>query len=128
MTSGTVKFFNGEKGFGFIKPDDGGSDVFVHISQLKRAGLDGLRQGQRLDFSIGEFKGKKQAEIISQRDEPDVDTSSGGQDRDNRVRNSNHYFREVKDHYSRADRGGFSSKNDFEKSYDRMWRSIRDAK
>ena len=50
--TGTVKFFNGERGYGFIKPDDGGSDVFVHISAVERAGLMDLTAGQRITFDV----------------------------------------------------------------------------
>ncbi|MBI1263283.1 MAG: cold-shock protein [Alphaproteobacteria bacterium] len=50
MTTGTVKFFNADKGFGFITPDDGGKDVFVHITAVKDAGLADLRDGQRVSF------------------------------------------------------------------------------
>jgi cold shock protein len=50
--TGTVKFFNGERGYGFIKPDEGSHDVFVHISALERAGLTDLREGQRLTFDV----------------------------------------------------------------------------
>ena len=50
MTNGTVKFFNGQKGFGFIKPDEGASDVFVHISALERSGISGLDEGQKVMF------------------------------------------------------------------------------
>lgn len=50
MTIGTVKWFNGQKGFGFIQPDDGGNDVFVHISAVERAGLSGLGEGQKVSF------------------------------------------------------------------------------
>ena len=50
MTSGTVKFFNDVKGFGFIQPDDGGKDVFVHVSALERAGMQGLVEGQKVAF------------------------------------------------------------------------------
>jgi len=50
MTNGTVKFYNGQKGFGFIQPDDGGKDVFVHASALERAGLRGLAEGQKVAF------------------------------------------------------------------------------
>ena len=48
MPTGTVKWFNGQKGFGFIQPDDGGNDVFVHISAVERAGLSGLAEGQKV--------------------------------------------------------------------------------
>ena len=50
MTTGTVKFYNDRKGFGFIQPDDGGKDVFVHASALERAGIPGLREGQKVSF------------------------------------------------------------------------------
>jgi CspA family cold shock protein len=50
--TGTVKFFNGERGYGFIKPDDGGRDVFVHITAVERAGLKSLMEGQRLTFEV----------------------------------------------------------------------------
>lgn len=52
MTTGTVKWFNVQKGFGFIEPDDGGKDAFVHISALERAGLDDLREGQKVGFEL----------------------------------------------------------------------------
>ena len=52
MTSGTVKWFNSQKGYGFIEPDDGSKDVFVHISAVERAGLGNLREGQKLSFEL----------------------------------------------------------------------------
>lgn len=52
MAQGTVKFFNGQKGFGFIVQDGGGPDVFVHISAVERAGMAGLAEGQKLRFDI----------------------------------------------------------------------------
>jgi CspA family cold shock protein len=52
MPTGTVKWFNATKGFGFIAPDDGGKDVFVHISAVERSGLQGLRDGQKLSFEM----------------------------------------------------------------------------
>ncbi len=52
MASGTVKWFNATKGFGFIAPDDGGKDVFVHISAVERAGLTGLKDDQKVTFEI----------------------------------------------------------------------------
>jgi cold shock protein len=52
MTTGTVKWFNFEKGFGFIAPDDGGKDAFVHISALGRSGLNDLREGQKVGFEL----------------------------------------------------------------------------
>jgi len=50
MATGVVKWFNGQKGFGFIQPDKGGPDVFVHISAVERAGLHGLAEGQKVSF------------------------------------------------------------------------------
>lgn len=50
MPTGAVKWFNATKGFGFIQPDAGGPDIFVHITQVQRAGLDGLNDGQRVAF------------------------------------------------------------------------------
>lgn len=52
MSTGIVKFFNTTKGFGFIQPDDGGKDVFVHISAVQRAGLAGLAEQQRVEFEV----------------------------------------------------------------------------
>lgn len=52
MQTGIVKWFNAQKGFGFIKPDSGGADVFVHISAVERAGLRGLAEGQRVNYEI----------------------------------------------------------------------------
>jgi CspA family cold shock protein len=52
MQNGTVKWFNGQKGFGFIQPENGGPDVFVHISAVERAGLTSLNEGQKVSFEI----------------------------------------------------------------------------
>jgi cold shock protein len=52
MSQGTVKWFNAQKGFGFIQPDDGSKDVFVHISAVERAGLNGLNEGQKVSFDL----------------------------------------------------------------------------
>ncbi|MGH7108589.1 MAG: cold-shock protein [Acetobacteraceae bacterium] len=52
MSQGTVKWFNAQKGFGFIQPDDGSKDVFVHISALERAGLSKLDEGQKVSFDV----------------------------------------------------------------------------
>ncbi len=52
MSSGTVKWFNGTKGFGFIQPDEGGADVFVHISAVERAGLRSLDEGQKVSYEL----------------------------------------------------------------------------
>ena len=52
MATGTVKWFNGQKGFGFIQPTDGSKDVFVHISAVERAGMTSLQEGQKLSFEL----------------------------------------------------------------------------
>jgi CspA family cold shock protein len=52
MPQGTVKFFNDQRGFGFIQPDDGGKDVFVHISAVERAGMRALNEGQKIAFDV----------------------------------------------------------------------------
>ena len=52
MSKGTVKWFNGQKGFGFIEPEDGGNDVFVHISAVERAGMSGLAEGQKINYEV----------------------------------------------------------------------------
>ncbi|HEY1559323.1 MAG TPA: cold-shock protein [Caulobacteraceae bacterium] len=52
MQTGTVKWFNGQKGFGFIQPDGGGADVFVHISAVERAGMGSLNEGQKVGFEL----------------------------------------------------------------------------
>jgi len=63
MPSGVVKWFNEEKGFGFIKPDDGQTDVFVHVSALQKSGLAGLQDGQKVEFELMEDRktGKSKA-------------------------------------------------------------------
>ena len=52
MTTGTVKWYNSEKGYGFIQPDDGGKDAFVHVSAVERAGMNDLREGQKISFEL----------------------------------------------------------------------------
>ncbi|HKP26070.1 MAG TPA: cold-shock protein [Dongiaceae bacterium] len=52
MSTGTVKWFNSQKGFGFIQPEDGSKDVFVHISAVERAGMSGLNEGQKVSYEI----------------------------------------------------------------------------
>ncbi|CAH1673418.1 MAG: cold-shock protein [Hyphomicrobiales bacterium] len=66
MASGSVKWFNATKGFGFIQPDDGGQDVFVHISAVERAGLRDLRDGQKISYEIVQDKrsGKSSADNL----------------------------------------------------------------
>jgi CspA family cold shock protein len=64
MAMGTVKWFNATKGFGFIQPDSGGKDVFVHISAVEKAGLSDLREGAKVSFDIVANKGKESAENL----------------------------------------------------------------
>ncbi|WP_024520671.1 cold-shock protein [Bradyrhizobium sp. Tv2a-2] len=66
MATGTVKWFNGQKGFGFIQPDDGGQDIFVHISAVERAGLSGLAEGQKISYEVqvDRKRGKNSAENL----------------------------------------------------------------
>ena len=62
MPTGTVKFFNEGKGFGFIQPEDGGADSFVHISDVERSGMTTLREGQRVSYDVeDDQRGKKKA-------------------------------------------------------------------
>ena len=67
MAIGTVKWFNPQKGFGFIQPDDGGKDAFVHISAVERAGLTGLGEGQKVSFELktDKMRGKTSAENLA---------------------------------------------------------------
>jgi CspA family cold shock protein len=65
QTTGTVKWFNATKGFGFIQPDNGGPDAFVHISAVERAGLDALHEGQKVSYELVRGKnGKSSAESL----------------------------------------------------------------
>jgi CspA family cold shock protein len=61
MPAGTVKWFNSQKGYGFIQPQQGGKDVFVHISALERAGLSNLQEGQKISYEITQDRGKESA-------------------------------------------------------------------
>lgn len=61
MAQGTVKWFNGTKGFGFIQPDGGGKDVFVHITAVERAGLTTLREGQSISYDLATERGRTNA-------------------------------------------------------------------
>ncbi len=64
MAQGTVKWFNSQKGFGFIQPDDGGNDVFVHISAVEKAGLRTLNDGQKVTYDVTADRGKQAATNI----------------------------------------------------------------
>ena len=64
MPTGTVKWFNSTKGYGFIQPQGGGKDVFVHISAVERAGLSSLNEGQAVEFEVVSNKGKTSAENL----------------------------------------------------------------
>ena len=64
MAIGTVKFFNHQRGFGFIEPTDGTQDVFVHISAVQRAGMDELVEGQKISFDVVQDRGKSAADNL----------------------------------------------------------------
>jgi cold shock protein len=66
MATGTVKWFNGEKGYGFIQPDQGGKDVFVHISAVERSGMNNLAEGQKVSYDVQADRrsGKESAENL----------------------------------------------------------------
>jgi CspA family cold shock protein len=88
MASGTVKWFNTAKGFGFIQPDDGGSDVFVHISALNQAGLDALGEGDKVDYELEQDRrsGKLAATqiVVTEQGVPQPRRSGGFGDRGDR--------------------------------------------
>jgi len=65
MATGTVKWFNAQKGYGFIEPSDGGNDVFVQISALERAGLSSLKEGQKVKYEVARDRGKDSAANLS---------------------------------------------------------------
>ena len=67
MSTGTVKWFNPQKGYGFIQPDEGGKDVFVHISAVERAGLQTLREGQKISYELTQDRrtGKSSADRLA---------------------------------------------------------------
>jgi CspA family cold shock protein len=64
VATGTVKWFNSTKGYGFIQPQGGGKDVFVHISAVERAGLSSLNEGQNVEYELVEHRGKSAAENL----------------------------------------------------------------
>lgn len=64
MARGTVKWFNPTKGYGFVQPDNGGKDVFIHISAVERAGLSTLNEGQKIEYELVSNKGKESGENI----------------------------------------------------------------
>ena len=71
MATGTVKWFNATKGFGFIQPSDGGKDVFVHISAVERSGLNGLNEGQKISYEIATERGRSAAVNLKAADHED---------------------------------------------------------
>ena len=64
MVNGTVKWFNSNKGYGFIEPDDGGKDVFIHISAVEKSGLKTLLENQKITFEVNQDKGRSSAANI----------------------------------------------------------------
>jgi CspA family cold shock protein len=86
MTTGTVKFFNDSKGYGFIAPDEGGNDAFVHISAVEKSGMRTLRENQRVSFELQEDRRGKMAAVnlksADDADQPSGDADSGGDETD----------------------------------------------
>jgi CspA family cold shock protein len=81
MTTGTVKFFNENKGYGFIQPDEGGNDAFVHISAVERSGMRTLRQNQRVNYELQQDnRGKMSAVNLSSADEAAAGDASDASD------------------------------------------------
>lgn len=79
MPSGTVKFFNDMRGFGFIQPDEGGNDAFVHVTAVEKAGMRSLREGQRVNYELEEDRrGKMTAVNLSAADAADAAPASSG--------------------------------------------------
>jgi len=82
MASGTVKWFNTAKGFGFVQPDDGGSDVFIHISALNQAGLDSLDEGDKVEYELEQDRrsGKLAATqiVVTEKGAPQPRRGGGG--------------------------------------------------
>jgi CspA family cold shock protein len=76
MPTGFVKWFNETKGYGFIQPDDGGPDAFVHISALERSGMHTLRENQRLSYDLEEDQRRGKTSAVNLRDAGEVDQSS----------------------------------------------------
>jgi cold shock protein len=68
MPTGTVKWFNSTKGYGFLLPDDGSEDIFVHISQVERAGITSLREGQKLSFEVQRDPRKRKTSAVNLRE------------------------------------------------------------
>ncbi|MEQ8823262.1 MAG: cold-shock protein [Filomicrobium sp.] len=68
MATGTVKWFNTQKGYGFIQPDEGGNDVFVHISAVERAGMSSLNEGQKISYELEKGRNGKFAAVNLQAD------------------------------------------------------------
>lgn len=80
MPIGTVKFFNENKGYGFIAPDGGGNDAFVHISAVERSGMSSLRQDQRVSYDLQEDRGGKMAAVnLKAADDSGSDQAGSGQ-------------------------------------------------
>ena len=83
MTTGTVKFFNEHKGYGFIAPDGGGNDAFVHISAVERSGMRSLRQDQRVSYDLQQDnRGKMSAVNLKSADDAATDQAAGGGEAD----------------------------------------------
>jgi CspA family cold shock protein len=116
MALGKVKWFDPTKGFGFISPENGGADIFVHISKVQQAGISTLESGYVVQYEIVQRNGKSQAEkLILISAERDEEVREERQPRERRQR----------DYYEEREERPWRGQSDFDRNFDRDWSSTR---